>query len=75
MKIEELRSLSSKDLYQRLRDLKGELFNLRLQAAQGHAIKSSSIREVKKDVACIKTLLREHELGISRGKGEGIEEK
>jgi len=76
MKIEEIRSLSPKDFYQRLKDLKSELFNLRLQAAQGHAVKPSRIREVKKDIARIKTVLRENELGINRQReGEKVEEK
>lgn len=71
MKIEELKDLSRKDLYERLKNLKGELFKLRIQAAQGRKAKSSSIKEIKKSIARIKTLLREKTLAV----GEGNERK
>ncbi|MFQ5835760.1 MAG: 50S ribosomal protein L29 [bacterium] len=57
MKIEELRDLSREDLYQRLKELKAELFSLRIQAAQGRTANPAQIRKVKKTIARIKTLL------------------
>ena len=59
MKIEELRDLSREDLYQRFKELKAELFNLRIQAAQGRAANPAQIRKVKKTIARIMTLLSE----------------
>ena len=45
-----------------LGDLKGELFNLRFQLATGQLENPMRIREVKKSIAQIKTILREEEL-------------
>jgi len=59
VKIEELRDLSRKDLYQRFKELKAELFSLRIQAAQGRAANPAQIRKVRKTIARIKTLLSE----------------
>jgi len=59
VKIEELRDLSREDLYQRFKELKAELFSLRIQAAQGRAANPAQIRKVRKTIARIKTLLSE----------------
>ncbi|MFQ6066478.1 MAG: 50S ribosomal protein L29 [bacterium] len=61
MKIGELRELSTEDLYQRLKELRAELFSLRIQAAQGRAANPAQIRKVRKNVARIKTLLSERQ--------------
>ncbi|MEA3485216.1 MAG: 50S ribosomal protein L29 [Candidatus Aerophobetes bacterium] len=61
MKLNELLNLSKRDLYQRLKDFKAELFSLRVQAAQGRTTDSSRVKKVKKTIARIKTLLREKE--------------
>ena len=60
--LKDLRSNSSKDLQVKLNDLKGELFNLRFQLATGQLENPMRIREVKKSIAQIKTILREEEL-------------
>lgn len=70
MKVEELRDLSRKDLYERLKDLKGELFKMRIQVAQGRMAKSSSIKEIKKNIARIKTLLSPEDTGSGRRRGK-----
>ncbi|WP_125153928.1 50S ribosomal protein L29 [Clostridium rectalis] len=60
--LQELRQSSPQDLKVKLNDLKGELFNLRFQLATGQLENPMRIREVKKSIAQIKTILREEEL-------------
>jgi len=60
--LKELRSSNPQDLVVKLGDLKGELFNLRFQLATGQLENPMRIREVKKSIAQIKTILREEEL-------------
>jgi len=62
MKARELREMSQDELQQNLADLKSELFNLRFQLATGQLENPMRIRQVKKDIARIKTILREREL-------------
>ncbi len=62
MKSSALRALGSPDLQQRLDESRRELFNLRFQMATRQLVKVSEIRRVRKDVARIRTLLREREL-------------
>lgn len=63
MKAKELRDYSEKELDGRLSELKSELFNLRFQMATGHLENPMRIREVRKDMARVKTIKRERELG------------
>ena len=60
----DLRDLSATEVADRLREAKEELFNLRFQAATGQLESHSRLRTVKRDIARIYTVLREHELGI-----------
>ena len=60
----ELDKLTSTDLEARLREAKEELLNLRFQAATGQLESHGRLREVKKDIARIYTVVRERELGI-----------
>ncbi|MBE6071646.1 MAG: 50S ribosomal protein L29 [Clostridium butyricum] len=60
--LKELRSSNPQDLVVKLGDLKAELFNLRFQLATGQLENPMRIREVKKSIAQIKTILREEEL-------------
>ncbi len=66
MKTKELREMSSVELDQRLTELKGELFNLRFQLATGQLENPLRIRNVRKDIARIKTIIRENELKQAR---------
>lgn len=66
MKAKEIRSLSSSELEKRLAELKEELFNLRFQLATGQLDNPMRIREVRKDIARVKTIMRERELNIKR---------
>lgn len=65
MKATELLGLSSEELESRVDQLKDELFNLRFQLATGQLENPMRIRQVRKDIARAKTILRQRELGIS----------
>ena len=68
MKVRELNDIrgnSAEDLEARLLDLKKELFNLRFQLTTGQLENPTRIKEVKKNIAQIKTVLREQEIGYS----------
>ncbi|GLU49300.1 50S ribosomal protein L29 [Nocardiopsis ansamitocini] len=70
----ELRDQSSEDLVGKLKEAKEELFNLRFQAATGQLDNHSRLRTVKREIARIYTVMREHELGIvSLAAGESAE--
>ncbi|MDN5331558.1 MAG: large subunit ribosomal protein [Tepidanaerobacteraceae bacterium] len=61
MKANKIRELSDQELIQKLKDLKSELFNLRFQSATGQLDNPKRIREVRKTIARIKTILTERE--------------
>ena len=60
--LKELRTSNSQDLKVKLNDLKAELFNLRFQLATGQLENPMRIREVKKSIAQINTIIREEEI-------------
>lgn len=62
MKANKIRDLSVVELEQKLTELKGELFNLRFQMATGQLENPMRVRDVKKSIARVKTILREREL-------------
>ena len=64
MKVKEIRELSTEDINAKLKETKEELFNLRFEQATGNLEKPSRIRELRKEVARMKTIIRERELGI-----------
>ena len=59
MKIDEIRGLTSDQLAEQLLNLKKEQFNLRFQQATGQLEKSSRIREVRRSIARVQTVIRE----------------
>jgi large subunit ribosomal protein L29 len=61
-KASQLRELSEDELQERLNETKEELFNLRFQNATGQLDNYKRIGDLRKDVARIRTLLREREL-------------
>jgi large subunit ribosomal protein L29 len=65
MKMQEIRDLSMQELEDKIKDLKEELFNLRFQNATNHLDNPMRIVSVKKDIARVKTVLKEKELGIN----------
>lgn len=62
MKVKELRLLSEGELLEKERELREELFNLRFQHATGQLENTMRIPQVKRDIARIKTILREKTL-------------
>ena len=62
MKANRFRELSDEELQERVAEYKSELFNLRFQLATGQLENPMRIREVKKDIARIKTIIRQREL-------------
>ncbi len=62
MKSEELRKLSTEELQNKIKENKEELFNLRFQQATGNLEKPVRLRELRKQVAKMKTIIREREL-------------
>lgn len=64
MKANELRNLEAEDLYSRLDECYKELFNLRFQKVTGRLTNTSRPRQVRRDIARIKTILRERELAV-----------
>ncbi len=62
MKVKDIRDLSNAELQQKLDGMKDELFNLRFQLATGQLENPMRIREVRKTIAQIKTIVREREL-------------
>ncbi len=69
----ELRDQSMEELVTKLKEAKEELFNLRFQAATGQLDNHSRLRTVKREIARIYTVMREHELGIMQLQGESAE--
>ncbi|MBR2137947.1 MAG: 50S ribosomal protein L29 [Bacilli bacterium] len=68
MKMVEIRKLATEDLNKKLEEIKKELFNLKFSAATGNLEKPHRIKELRHEVAKIKTVIREREL--NEGKEE-----
>ena len=62
MKVKEIRDLTTEQIVAKIKENKEELFNLRFQQATGNLEKPSRIRDLRHDVARLKTVLREREL-------------
>ena len=62
MKAAELKELSVAELSEKLTDLKAELFNLRFQHTINQLDNPLRLRAVRKDIARVKTMIREKEL-------------
>ena len=59
MKIEDVRGMTPDQLTDNLANLKKEQFNLRFQAATGQMEKSHRVGAIRKDIARIKTVMRQ----------------
>ena len=59
MKIQEIRDLSTQELEDKIKDLKEELFNLRFQNATNQLDNTARIKEVRKNIARIQTVINE----------------
>ena len=62
MNANKLRDMTADELTVKLNDLKSELFNLRFQLATGQLDSPMKIKNVKKDIARVKTILRERDI-------------
>ena len=62
LKVSEIKELGREEIQTKLDETKEELFNLRFQNATGQLDNYKRIRELKRDVARIKTILREQEI-------------
>ncbi len=59
MKIKDVRELNEQELEEKVKELKEELFNLRFQQATGQLDNVMRIKEVRRNIARVKTVLRE----------------
>ncbi|MFD2868640.1 50S ribosomal protein L29 [Kurthia sp. 3B1D] len=62
MKANEIRELATVEIEDKVKSLKEELFNLRFQLATGQLENTARIREVRKAIARMKTVIREREI-------------
>jgi large subunit ribosomal protein L29 len=74
MKIEKIRDLSEEELKSQGREFSEQLFRLRFQMATGQTEGLAKLRSLKKDIARIKTVLRERQLQLApAGKNQSRE--
>ena len=66
MKIHKIREMSSPELEKELVELKSELFKLRFSLATNGLDNPMKIKEVKKDIARVNTILKQRELGEAK---------
>lgn len=64
MRVKEVRDLTDAEITKKLGDSKDELFKLRFQLATGQLDNPMKIKEVKKNIARLKTIEAERKLGI-----------
>ncbi len=62
MKVNKFNTMSTEDLLKQEKELKTELFNLRFQQATGELTNPLRIRECRRDIARIKTIVRQREI-------------
>jgi len=62
MKANKMVEMTTQELNEQLGELKSELFNLRFQQATGQLQNSAQIQGVKRDIARVKTILRDREI-------------
>jgi large subunit ribosomal protein L29 len=65
MKIKEIRELSEQELATKRRDLKQELFHLRMQQQAGQLEKPSQVRSIRRDVARIESVLSQRRIAAA----------
>lgn len=75
MNAKELQNLTNNELADKLSSLKQELFNLRFSHATGNLSNPLAISTCKKNIAKVKTVIRERELGIAKSQPEKVETK
>jgi large subunit ribosomal protein L29 len=65
MKANEIRELATSEIELKVKSLKEELFNLRFQLATGQLENTARIREVRKAIARMKTVIHEREISAN----------
>ena len=65
MKAKEIRELTTAEIEVNVKEMKEELFNLRFQLATGQLENTARIKDVKRSIARLKTVVRERELSIN----------
>lgn len=73
MKALEIRNLGEAEIQQKVGDLEAEIFNLRFQSRSGKIDNPSRLRLVRRDIARMKTVLRERQLALKRPAPKGLE--
>jgi len=66
MKAREIRAIATEEIQRRLGEAQEELFNLRFQWSSGQMKDNNRLTQVKRDIARLKTILRERELAQLR---------
>lgn len=66
MKPKEVRDLSPEEMLQKEKDLTEELFNLKFQSAMGQLENTMRVKQVKKDIARVKTIFKELRKGLGK---------
>lgn len=69
MKASELKNKSTDELLDELVGLRREQFNLRMQQATGQMARPDQYRKVRKNIARVKTVLRQQEIEAAKVKG------
>ena len=67
--LENIREMNDEDLQARMKNLKEELFNLRFQHAINQLDNPMRLKSVKKEIAIIKTIVRENEIKNAAAEG------
>ncbi len=62
VKVDKMRELTDEELVRKVSDYKEELFNLRFQIATGQLDNPMRVRDVRKNIARCKTILRQREI-------------
>tara|TARA_B100000315_G_scaffold178932_1_gene167624 strand:+ start:225 stop:470 length:246 start_codon:yes stop_codon:yes gene_type:complete len=75
MKAQDIRELSAKEREEKIDDLRQEFFNLKFQLATGKIENPSRLKFIRRDIARIKTILREMVDGDSKSVGSVRENK
>ena len=69
--VAELRELPSEQLEERVRDLDDQVFRLRLQKSMGQTEAANKMKDIRRDRARAKTLLRERQIEAIRVEADG----
>ena len=67
MKASEIRDLGMEEMLRKLDDLKQELFNLRFQHETGQLENPQKMKQAKRDIARVKTVIKQSELNNKAG--------